>query len=97
MSGDENPAMFSSNVGLLESEYYIQIDLLTKLQPTPHCVPVVFHEQLQMTKRSDSVGHYSSSNSAHTLDQIVPKNDRQLHLFLDPQCLNKAIQRDHFP
>ena len=49
--------------------------------------------------RASATGHHRSRDTTYSLDQLtgLPKKNGRLRLCLNPQDLNKAIQREHYP
>ena len=89
-------------MGRLESEYRIRLD--SKIDPVQHAprrVPVALREQLRKTLeelvQQDILAPVTQPTEWISSMVIVPKKDGKLRICLDPQDLNRAIQREHYP
>ena len=96
------PTVFGAGVGLLDGEYHIRIDpQASAVQHAPRRVPVAIREQLQATlEQLTQQGIITLvTQPAPWISSlvVVPKKDGRLRLCLDPQDLNKAIKREHYP
>ena len=98
----KHPEVFKEGVGLLEGEYHIKVDPdVQPVQHAPRRVPVAFRDQLQQTL--DSLAHQSIIASVTQPTPwvssmvVIPKSNGSLRICLDPQDLNRAIQREHYP
>ena len=88
-------------MGLLAGEYHIRVDpQVEAVQHAPRRVPVAIREQLKMTLKEltqQGIIVPVTQPSAWINSLVtVPKKDGRLHLCLDPQDLNKAIQREYY-
>ena len=98
----QNPTVFGDGVGLLEGQYHIRLDeRIAPVQHTPRRVPVPLREQLQrtladLTQLGIIVTVQKPTPWISSMD-IVPKKNGTLRICLDPQDLNRAIQREHYP
>ena len=96
------PKVFGEGVGQLEGHYHIRLDpSIPPVQHPPRRVPVPLHDVLRQT-----LSDLSEQGIIAPVDcptpwisslVIVPKKNGSLRLCLDPQDLNRAIQREHFP
>ena len=98
----KHPEVFKEGVGLLEGEYHIKVDPdVQPVQHAPRQVPVALRDQLQQTL--DSLAHQSIIASVTQPTPwvssmvVIPKSNGSLRICLDPQDLNRAIQREHYP
>ena len=96
------PAVFGTGVGLLAGEYHIRVDpQVEAVQHAPRRVPVAIREQLKMTLKEltqQGIIVPVTQPTAWVNSLVtVPQKDGRLRLCLDPQDLNKAIQREHYP
>ena len=98
----KHPEVFKEGVGLLEGEYHIKVDPdVQPVQHAPRRVPVALRYQLQQTL--DSLAHQSIIASVTQPTPwvssmvVIPKGNGSLRICLDPQDLNRAIQREHYP
>ena len=96
------PTVFGAGVGLLDGEYRIRIDpQASAVQHAPRRVPVAIREQLQATleelTQQDIITPVTQPTPWISSLVVVPKKDGRLRLCLDPQDLNKAIKREHYP
>jgi hypothetical protein len=99
---DEYPAVFSEGVGRLEGQYQIRLDpSIPSVQHPPRRVPVPLRDILQRT-----LGDLNNQGIIVPVQVptpwissmvVVPKKNGTLRICLDPQDLNKAIQREHYP
>lgn len=96
------PAVFGDGVGHLEGQYHIRLDeSVTPIQHSPRRVPVPLREALQST-----LGDLTQQGIIIPVQRptpwissvvIVPKKNGNLRICLDPQDLNRAILREHYP
>ena len=99
---DEYPTVFSEGVGRLEGQYQIRLDpSIPSVQHPPRRVPVPLRDILQRT-----LGDLNNQGIIVPVQVptpwissmvVVPKKNGTLRICLDPQDLNKAIQREHYP
>ena len=97
-----HPDVFGAGVGLLEGEYHIRIDpQVDAVQHAPRRVPVAVREHLQTTLeelvQQDIITPVTQPTPWISSLVVIPKKDGRLRLCLDPQDLNRAIQREHYP
>ena len=94
--------MFSGDVGLLEGQYHIRIDeSVMPVQHAPRRVPVPLRDAVQRTlsdlMQQGIVAPVQEQMAWISSIVIVPKKNGTLRLCLDPQDLNRAILREHYP
>ena len=94
--------MFGDGVGLLEGKYHIRINTgVDPVQHAPQRVPVAIREQLRSTLEElvlqDIIAPVMQPTPWISSLVALPKKNGRLRLCLDPQDLNKAIQREHYP
>ena len=98
----KHPLVFGDGVGLLDGEYHIRINAgVDPVQHAPRRVPVAVREQLQSTLEElvlqDIIAPVTQPTPWISSLVVLPKKNGRLRLCLDPQDLNKAIQREHYP
>ena len=96
------PTVFDKGVGLLEGQYHIRLDpSVTPVQHPPRRVPVPLRDVLQRTlidlTRQGIITPVQEPTPWISSMVAVPKKNGTLRICLDPQDLNKAIQREHYP
>ena len=96
------PTVFSDQVGQLDREYTIRIDL--NVQPVPHTprrVAVALRPQLKETLNTlvekEVIAPVTAPTPWISFMIAVPRRNGKLRLCLDPKDLNKAIQRENYP
>ena len=97
-----HPLVFGVGVGLLEGKYHIRINTgVDSVQHAPRRVPVAIREQLRSTLEElvvqDIIAPITQPTPWISSLVALPKKNGRLRLCLDPQDLNKAIQREHYP
>jgi len=98
----KHPLVFGDGVGLLDGEYHIRIEPgVDPVQHAPRRVPVAIREQLRSTLEElalqDIIAPVTQPTPWISSLVVLPKKNGSLRLCLDPQDLNKAIQREHYP
>ncbi len=86
----------------MDGEYHMRIDpQADPVQHAPRCVPVVVREQLRSTLEElvlqDIIAPVTQPTPWISSMVAVPKKNGRLRLCLDPQDINKTIQREHYP
>ena len=98
----KHPVVFSKGVGLLEGTYHIRLDpSVSPVQHAPRRVPVPLREVLKETlddlTQQDIIAPVQKPTAWISSMVIVPKKNGGLRICLDPQDLNWAILREHYP
>ena len=96
------PPVFAEKVGQLEGEYHIKLDAtLSPVQHAPRRVPVALRDQLkaELDKMTEQgiIAPVTAPTPWDSSLVAVPKKNGMLRLCLDPEDLNKAVQREHYP
>ena len=96
------PAVFGDGVGHLEGQYHIRLDeSVIPVQHSPRRVPVPLRKALKSTlvdlKQQGIITPVERPTSWISSVVIVPKKNGNLRICLDPQDLNHAILREHYP
>ena len=96
------PEVFSGGVGRLEGQYHIRIDeSVPPVQHAPRHVAVPLREVLQRTltelTQQEIIAPVQEPTTWISSMVVVPKKNGTLRICLDPQDLNRAIQREHYP
>ena len=96
------PSVFAEKVGQLEGEYHIKLDAtLSPVQHAPRRVPVALRDQLkaELDKMTEQgiIAPVTAPTPWDSSLVAVPKKNSMLRLCLDPEDLNKAVQREHCP
>ena len=96
------PAVFSEGVGHLEGQYRIRLD--ESIPPVQHAqrrIPVPLREELQRTlselTQQGIITPVQEPTPWISSMVVVPKKNGTLRICLDPQDLNRAIRREHYP
>ena len=96
------PGVLADEVGQLDGEYHIKVDAtMEPVQHPPRLVPVALRDQLKaeldcMVSQEVITPMTMPTPWVSSL-VVVPKKDGRLRLCLDPNDLNRAIQREHYP
>ena len=96
------PMVFGGGVGRLDGHYHIRLDeSVTPVQHPPRRVPVPWQEPLcstlaDLTKQGIIAPVQQPTPWISSL-VVVPKKNGSLRICLDPQDLNRAILREHYP
>ena len=98
----EHPAVFEPGVGHLEGKYHIVLDeRVPPVQHPPRRVPVPLRQTLKDTLddlvQQDILAPVQQPTPWISSMVVVPKKDGKTRICLDPQDLNKAIRREHYP
>ena len=98
----EHPAVFGPGVGRLEGKYHIVLDeSVPPVQHPPRRVPVPLRQALKDTLddlvQQDILTPVQQPTPWISSMVVVPKKDGKPRICLDPQDLNKAIRREHYP
>ena len=98
----EHHRVFGDGVGLLQGKYHIRLEAgVTPVQHAPRRVPVPLREVLQKSlddlTKQDIIAPVQQPTPCVSSMVIVPKKNGTLHICLDPQDLNRAILREHYP
>ena len=99
---DRGIEVFRANVGKMEGEYYIRIDTeVDPLQNASSRVPVALRDKLKETlddlHQQDIIEAVTIPTAWVSSMVVVPKANGKLRICLDPQDLNRAILREHYP
>ena len=96
------PTVFSEGISLLEGSYHIRLD--PAVDPVQHAcrrVPVPLRDNLKHTLddlvRQDAIAPVTKPIPCVNSMVVVPKKNGTLRICLDPNDLNKAIRREHYP
>lgn len=89
-------------MGRLEGQYNIKLDpSISPVQHPPRRVPVPLREALHRTlndiREQGVITSVDCPTAWISSLVIAPKKNGSLRLCLDPQDLNRAIQREHYP
>ena len=98
----EHPGVFGEGVGLLEGKYHIRLDdRVNPVQHAPRRVPVPLRELLKKSLNDlvnqDIIAPVQRPTPWVSSMVIVSKKNGSLRICLDPQDLNRAILREHYP
>ena len=98
----EHHRVFGDGVGLLQGKYHIRLEAgVTPVQHAPRRVPVPLREVLQKSlddlTKQDIIAPVQQPTPWVSSMVIVPKKNGTLRICLDPQDLNRAILREHYP
>ena len=98
----KHPKVFSDGVGLLEGNYHIRLDTsIDPVQHSPRRVPVPLRAHLKATLedlvKQEILAPVTEPTPWISFMVVVPKKNGTLRICLDPQDLNKAILREHYP
>ena len=98
----KHPKVFSDGVGLLEGNYHIRLDTsIDPVQHSPRRVPVPLRDHLKATLedlvKQEILAPVTEPTPWISSMVVVPKKNGTLRICLDPQDLNKAILREHYP
>ena len=94
--------VFDDSVGLLDGVYHIETDAnVTPVKHAPRRIPMAIRAQLKgelddLEKRGIIAKTNCPTEWVSSL-VAVRKKDHRLRICLDPQDLNKAIMREHYP
>ena len=96
------PTVFSKGVGRIEGQYHIRLDeSISPVQHAPRRVPVALRETLQHTltdmTKQEIITPVQQPTPWISSMVVVPKSNGNLRICLDPQDLNRAVLREHYP
>ena len=98
----KSPNVFGQGVGLLEGKYHIKLDSsVTPVHHVPRRLPVPLRDTLRETMsalvQQEIIAPVQKPTSWISSMVVVPKKNGTLCICLDPQDLNRAIRREHYP
>ena len=99
---EQYPTVFGEGVGRLEGQYHIRLDeSVSPVQHSPRRFPVPLRETLRHTladlTEQGIIAPVQRPTPWISSMVIVPKKNGTLRICLDPQDLNRAIRREHYP